>query len=128
MTKLASYTYVTNKGSRFALKMDDAAVLDTVRGAPAAGALTENLTIKLSKNNKQIGIQPRYILFARNIGIENPLTIGLTDTGKRYRSVPSLTEAAWNAVDTDASSADRTTFIQNGATYYAVRKVDEVIK
>lgn len=128
MTKLASFTYVTNKGSRFVVKMDDASVLEGIRGTAATGALTENLTVKLSKNKNAAGIQPRHILFARTIGVENPLTIGLTDTGKRYRTVVCMTQDAWDDVDTDAASTTRTTFIQNGATYYAVRKVNEVIK
>ena len=128
MSGIGRYTYVTDKGSRFELLMDDDGVLDTVRGTPATGALTENLTIKLSKNSKQAGISPRYILFARDIGIENPLTIGLKDTGKKYRLVPCLTKTAWDEVVTDASNANRTTFTQNLAVYKAVRKVAEKIK
>lgn len=125
---IGRYTYVTNKGSRFELTMDDASVLDGIRGTPATGALTENLTIKLSKTKKQAGIIPRHIIFARDIGVENPLTTGLKDTGKMYKSVPCLTKAAWDAVITDASSADRTSFVQNLATYKATRKVEESIK
>ena len=124
----ARFTYTTDAGNFFNLVMDKDTVLDTVRGTGSTSALTENMTIKLSKNNKEVGITPRYTIFAREIGTNTSSTTCLIDTGKKYKFVPSLTEAAWDAVVTDASANNQTTFTQNGATYKAVRKVRETVK
>lgn len=128
MAKTAEYNYQTDNGHLFKVRMDSDAVLDTIRGLPPAGVLTENMLCRISKNDNEAGISPRHVLFGRIIGTEDPATIGLTDTGVRYKKVPLLTPAAIaNIVTGKLGDPNVTNFVQNGATYYALRVKSEDI-
>ena len=128
MPKTAMYRYETDNGNCFKIRADADAVLDAVRGASSPLALTENMTVKMSKNDNEVGISPRYALFGRSIGTESPATIGLTDTATRYKKVAVFTTDSFALIVTGKiGDASVTNFTQNGATYYALNLVDEDI-
>lgn len=56
------YKYETNAGNIFFAETDDAASLDTVRGAQPTGAVTESITFKVSKSSKESGCKPRHCI------------------------------------------------------------------
>lgn len=127
---VSEYKYQTDKGSIFKCRMDNDAVLDNIRGTAPTGTTTENMTVKISKNNKEAGISPRYVIFARQIGTTggggDGGTACILNTGKRYKNVICLTPTAFDAVVTGAiGGAGVTTFTQNGANYYAASKHGE---
>lgn len=129
---VSEYKYTTNEGSIFKCRMDNDAVLDNIRGTPATGATTENMTVRISKNNKEAGISPRYVIFAREVGTTGGGGGGgscVLTTGKRYKNVICLTKAAFDAVVTGAiGGAGVTNFQQNGQTYYAASKHGEAVR
>ena len=54
--------YQTANDSIFNVLLDDNTGVDTLIGTPPAGEYTENMTIRVSKNNKEVGIRPRQVL------------------------------------------------------------------
>ena len=129
MPATASYSYNTDTGNTFKVRCDSDTALDTIRGTPPTTQLTENMHVKISKNNNEVGISPRYCLFGRSVGNTAAGTTCLVDTGVRYKKVPILTGAAFYAIVTGKiSGAGVTNFTQNGATYYALKLVDEEVK
>ena len=125
----STYKYQTKAGSIFKVRMDNDAVLDTIRGIPPTTAYTENMTVRVSKNSKEAGIQPRYTLFGRVVGTASASVGCLIDTGVRYKYVVSLTETAFNAIVTGPPNGSGvTSFTQNGKTFWALDQSPEDIE
>lgn len=129
------FTYTTDAGNFFKVRMNDDDVLADVRGESASGALTENMTLKISKNQREVGGQPRYCKFAREIKASTDDSGGgttscLSDTAYKYMDVVSLTTTAWDAVDTGTVGGDSpgTTFTYQGKEWYCVTKTEEVMR
>lgn len=123
------YSYTTDGGSIFKCRMDSDTVLDTVRGTSAVGVASEEMHVRISKNKREAGISPRYVTYARAIGTESATTSCLIDTGKKYKNVMVLDVGTYNGIVTgDIGEAGVTSFTQNGATYYAATKHDEVVR
>lgn len=128
---VSEYKYETDEGSIFKCRMDNDTVLDGIRGTAPTGATTENMTVRISKNNKEAGIAPRYVIFAREVGGGGGGDAGscVLNTGKRYKNVICLTKAAFDNVVTGAiGGTGVTNFTQNGQQYYAASKHGEVVR
>ena len=129
MPATADYNYQTDEGNLFKVRMDSDSVLDAIRGASPTGELTENMHVKVQRNNREVGISPRHVLFGRSVGTESGATTCLIDTGTRYKRVPILTITAFDGIVTGPiGGAGVTNFQQNGATYYALRQVAEEVR
>lgn len=129
MPRTADYSYQTDEGNIFKVRMDSDPVLDAIRGEQPAGELTENMHVKVSLNDKEVGISPRHTLFGRSVGTESSATTCLVDTGVRYKRVPILTVSAFDAIVTGAIGGEGVTnFQQNGTTYWALRVVAEEVR
>lgn len=61
----------------------------TAAGAEPNGAVTSELSVKVSRGNRQIGLRPRFVRLTRTEGEEPNIVI------KRTR-IPVLTKANWN--------------------------------
>lgn len=118
--------YETNKGNIFFVELDDDDSIDQVIGTPPTGNETETLTLKVSKNNNQVGGRPRYILFARLVGEANDNANGLTLGGRQYKKVPIPTPQAFGAVNIGKlGDTNATKITHRGEEYTAIDKVDE---
>lgn len=122
----ARFNYQTDNGSIFYVRDDSDDVLQAIRGAIPTGTVTENITLRKTKNTKQAGLRPRYALFARQVGTAGTNANGLATFGKRYKKVVLLTQAAANAIVVgNIDGAGVTSFTQRGAIYWAQRVVGE---
>lgn len=128
----SAYTYTTDAGNLFKVRMNDDTALDDVRGTPATAALTENMTLKISKNIREVGGQPRFSTFAREISGGSDTGGGgatscLSDTAFRYMDVVSLTSEAWDAINTGSVGGTNpgTTFTYQSKEWYCVTKTEE---
>lgn len=68
MAGIQRLKYATDKGSVFNVLLDEADGIDTLIGAQPTGDYTENMTVRVSKNRKEVGIKPRFVLLTRTIG------------------------------------------------------------
>lgn len=113
--------YETNNGSIFNVLLDDNTGVDSLIGSPPTGEYTENMTIRISKNNKEVGIRPRQVLLSRNIGGNAAEANCLVQTATRYKRVAIPTEARWDAIALNAK------FTIGGTEYTVSKKVNELI-
>lgn len=121
--------YETDKGSIFFVECDADTSIDSVLGTIPTGAETENLTCKVSKNNNQVGISPRHVVFARLVGTDDTNSSGLYQGGRQYKYVPIPTVNAFGNVNTGRlGDSGATQITHRGETYTAVDKNDESIK
>lgn len=121
MAGLQRVKYQTDAGSIFNVILDDASGVDTFIGTIPSGAYTENMTVRVSKNNKEVGIQPRMILLARTVGTENSTTNCLVDYATRYKRIPIPTKTRWDAI------TDNSTHTLGGVQYKVKKKLAEKI-
>ena len=121
MPGLQRVKYQTNNDSIFNVILDDNSGIDALIGTIPTGSYTENMTIKVSKNTKQVGIRPRMVLLTRTIGENAQEQNCLVQTGERYKRVPIPTKTRWDAI------ADKATFVIGGTTYTVQKKINEVV-
>lgn len=123
---MAQVKYETNKGNLFFVVQNDEDLPTSLTGSPPSGAATENMTLKISKNNNQAGGSPRYIRYARKVGEDGYTDGHLKKGGKLYKDVIFVTKSAWDAVQTgNIGQSGVGNFTHRGATYWAAKKVDE---
>lgn len=113
--------YETDEGSIFNVLLDDNSGVEAVIGSPPSGEYTENMTIRVSKNNKEVGIRPRQVLLTRSIGGTTADANCLVMTATRYKRIPIPTKARWDAIALNAK------FTIGGTEYTAAKKINELI-
>ena len=113
--------YQTANDSIFNVLLDDNTGVDALIGTPPAGEYTENMTIRVSKNNKEVGIRPRQVLLTREIGGNTDDANCLVMTATRYKRVPIPTESRWDAIALNAK------FTIGGTEYSVAKKINELI-
>ena len=137
MAAIAEYKYATDKGSVFKLRMDADTELGTsIRGAAPTGALTENMTLRISANSRVFGIQPRFALLGRQIGgnpngSDDPGESSgcLVDNATRYKKVPVLTETHFNTLVSGSPEDIATTKVTiDGIDYWVAKLISEEVK
>lgn len=114
--------YKTDGNNIFNVLLDESTGIDLVIGAAVADAYTENMTIRVSKNNREVGIKPRMVLLTREIGALTPDANCLVQTGERYKRVPIPTKERWDAI------ALNSTFTIAGTEYRVKKKLDEKVE
>lgn len=113
--------YQTDNGSIFYTIQEDDTGIAAIAGAPPTGEATEEMTVRISKNTRQVGIRPRYALLARKVGTDGEGANGLVQYGFHYRKVAILT-------DTQADTLEpETTYTIAGVAYTLKRVVKEDI-
>ena len=121
MAGIQRLKYATNSGSIFNVLLDEATGVNTVIGGEATGAYTENMTIRVSKNNKEVGIRPRQVLLAREIGDSDTVSNCLVQGATRYKRLPIPTQARWDAIALNSK------FTIAGTEYTVTKKINELI-
>lgn len=122
MPAIQRLKYQTNNDSIFNVLLDDSTGVDAVIGTAPTGEYTENMTIRVSKNNKEVGIRPRQVLLTRAIGTADQITNCLVQDGTRYKRLPIPTEARWDAIALNAK------FTIAGTEYTVAKKINELIQ
>jgi len=117
------HKYQSDKGNILYVLVDDSAP-QTLIGTEPSDAETENMTVRLSKNNQEVGIRPRFAVLSRTIGTEGKNSDGRTTQTKAYRSVAVLTKSHLDSltVGTEVSFTGET------EKYKIARKVAERVK
>ena len=125
MPRFVTQPYQTNNGSFFKCKIEASTGVDAVRGpaaVPPATGLTEDMTVRISKNNREAGIQPRHVILSRTIGTEGEVGPGgLVNSAKAYKRVIVTAPAGFGVL---APGSDVTI---GGVDYEVVRYVSEEI-
>lgn len=121
MAGIQRVKYQTNNGSIFNVLLDQASGIDTLIGTAPTAAYTENMTIMVSKNNKESGIKPRMVLLTRTIGNNDTITNCLVQGADRYKRVPIPTKARWDAI------ALQSDFTIGGQAYKVSKKLEEKV-
>ena len=121
MAGIQRLKYATDKGSVFNVLLDEADGIDTLIGAQPTGDYTENMTVRVSKNRKEVGIKPRFVLLTRTMGDPDTITNCLIQGADRYKRVPIPTLARWNAI------ALQSNFTIGGTGYAVPKKIAEEI-
>ena len=121
MAGIQRLKYATDKGSVFNVLLDEADGIDTLIGAQPTGDYTENMTVRVSKNRKEVGIKPRFVLLTRTIGDPDTITNCLIQGADRYKRVPIPTLTRWNAIALQSS------FTIGGTAYIVQKKIAEEI-
>jgi hypothetical protein len=121
MAGIQRLKYQTNNDSIFNVLLDDNTGIDTLIGTQPTADYTENMTIRVSKNNKEVGIRPRQVLLTRTIGGTAPDANCLVQTGERYKRVPIPTKTRWDAIALQSS------FTIGGTEYKVQKKIQELI-
>lgn len=126
MAGFRTIVYLTNNENTFKCKVEDdddvLAFIAPLVVAPAGG-LTEDMSVRISKNDREAGIQPRYVTLSRTLGEEGEETAnGLVNSGKAYRRVIIPTLARWNAI------VDGLEVTIDGITYTVATKSSEDIE
>lgn len=119
MARLKRVKYQTDKGSVFNLIVQDSPDIDTFIAPQVTAALTENFTVRVSKNEREVGIKPRYILLGREVGAGTADANCLVQTGLRYKAVAIPTLTRWDAIVEDS------TISINGQDYKVRKKIAE---
>lgn len=119
MAGVARYKYETNNGSIFNVIVDDSSGASTFIGSEPSGAYTENMTVRVSKNNKEVGISPRAILLEREINTGAADQNCLIQVASRYKRIPILTETRWDTI------ALNSTVTIGGQAYTVKKKLQE---
>ena len=115
MSGIKRQKYKTDAGNIFYVLIDDSTGVDSVAGTQDSGGATEEMTIRSTKNRKEVGIRPRTALLTREIGSGEDQNC-LIQTGERYKRLVILTK----------DHADSLTLDQNytiGGTQYKLAKV-----
>jgi hypothetical protein len=121
MAGIQRVKYRTNSNNIFNVLLDNNTGIDSLIGSPPTEDYTENMTIKVSKNRKQVGIKPREVLLTRSIGDEGTYTNCLIQGADRYKRVPIPTKERWDAITLQS------TFTIGGTTYKVRKKLQEEI-
>lgn len=87
MTIVPSF-YEADGGAIHSIRLDDSLVAAGVGNPAPAGPATSPINAKISKSKREFGIRPRIARLART------QTTGASP-GRKYRSLPVLTEDAW---------------------------------
>lgn len=122
MPAIQRVKYETNEGSIFNVILDDSTGIDALIGTAPTGEYTENMTVRVSKNNKEVGIRPRQVLLSRTIGTEGDVTNCLINSAERYKKVPIPTKNRWDAIALNAN------FTIGGTSYKVKKKVAELVQ
>ena len=117
MPRLKRVKYKTDKGSVFNLITQDSTEVDNFIAPQVTDALTENFTVRVSKNAREVGIKPRYVLLGREIGAGTADANCLIQTGLRYKALAIPTLTRWNAIVEDS------TVTINGQDYKVRKKI-----
>lgn len=115
------YKYQTDNGSIFNVIVDDASGASTFIGTEPGGSYTENMTIRGSKNNKEVGISPRQVLLTRSINAGAADSNCLIQIGERYKRIAILTKTRWDAI---TLNSDVTI---GGQAYKVTKKLNEKV-
>lgn len=121
MAGIQRLKYATDKGSVFNVLLDEADGIDTLIGTQPTGDYTENMTVRVSKNRKEVGIKPRFVLLTRTIGDPDTITNCLIQGADRYKRVPIPTLTRWNEI------ALQSDFTIGGTAYTVQKKIAEEI-
>ncbi len=121
MPAIQRVKYATDSGSIFNVLLDESDGIDTLIGAPPTGDYTENMTVRVSKNNKEVGIKPRQVLLSRTIGSPDTVTNCLVQGADRYKRVPIPTIERWDEIELQAD------FTIAGTAYKVQKKISEKI-
>lgn len=121
MAGIKRYKYQTDNGSIFNVLLDDSSGAATFVGSEPTGSYTENMTVRVSKNNKEVGISPRTVLLTRTINSGAADANCLIQVGERYKRIPIPTKTRWDAI---ALNSDVTI---GGQTYKVTKKLGEKI-
>jgi hypothetical protein len=113
--------YQTDNNSIFNVVLDESTGIDTLIGTIPTGTYTENMTIKVSKNKKQVGIKPRQVLLVRTINEGAADANCLIQVGERYKRVPIPTKTRWDEI------ADNSNFTIGGQAYKVAKKLNEEV-
>lgn len=122
MPAIQRLKYETNAGSIFNVLLDDSTGVDAVIGTAPTTEYTENMTIRVSKNNKEVGIRPRQVLMTRAIGTADTVTNCLVQDGTRYKRLPIPTQSRWDQIELNAK------FTIAGTEYTVAKKINELIQ
>ena len=79
MAAKSSYKYESNAGTIHLMKLTS--IIGDAGGTQPAGAINSKIRPKLSKNDGEYGIRPRYVVAGRTVGTA-------PDTCVKYRKVP----------------------------------------
>jgi hypothetical protein len=120
MPQILRKKYSTDNGSVFFTLLDGRAGAQEVAGDEPAGTMTENMTVRFTKNNKEVGIRPRHALLARSIGTQDEDSC-LVTTAERYKRVIVLTKARLDEIELEEE------FTIGEATYKVKKLIDEEI-
>lgn len=121
MAGIQRLKYQTDNDSIFNVLLDESAGIDTLIGTQPTGEYTENMTIRVSKNNKEVGIRPRQVLLVRKIGESAAEANCLLQTGERYKKVPIPTKTRWDAIVLQGL------FTIGGTEYRVQKKIQELV-
>lgn len=121
MAGIQRLKYATDKGSVFNVLLDEAEGIDTLIGSQPTGDYTENMTVRVSKNRKEVGIKPRVVLLTRTIGNPDTITNCLVQGADRYKRVPIPTLERWDTIELQSD------FTIGGTAYTVQKKIAEEI-
>ena len=124
MADFEFHKYQTNAGNVFKIKCDDDNAVLEVSGDEPTAALTENMSVKISKGKRAFGIQPRYALYKRPIGSANTEGARFVTAGQAYKKIPVFTLDRWDELD--SSTAPDVTV--DTVTFTYVDKVAESVR
>lgn len=124
MSGIGNYKYQTNKGNVFYVKLDNDPQVNTIAGDQPAAGVSEEFTIKIHKNTKAVGLQPRHAILGRAVGALGPPAPGncLVQTGIRYKRIPILTQAHMGQLVTGSLGDGKATTVTIRGTLYTVLK------
>ncbi len=116
--------YQTDKGNIFNCRMDSFDAVQTVAGDEPAGAVTENLTILVSKSDREFGIRPRLAIYGRPLGQDNVPGDRYVRAGTAYKRVAILTAERFNALNKDTAP----NIVIGGVTFAFKSKMSERVR
>ena len=93
MSRNEKLKYETNRGSVFLAIVEAADGADEIYGVQSGKEVTENLTVRVSKNRRQAGVKPRVAVLSRPVGNRLADTNGLVDGALVYKHLAVLTQA-----------------------------------
>lgn len=121
MAGIQRLKYETDKGNVFNVLLDEAEGIDTLIGTQPTGDYTENMTVRVSKNRREVGIKPRRVLLTRTIGNPDTITNCLIQGADRYKAVPIPTLTRWDAIELQDA------FTIGGTAYTVQKKISEEV-
>lgn len=124
MADFEPHKYQTDAGNVFKIRCDDDNAVLEVCGDEPTAALTENMTVKISRNKNAFGVRPRYALYKRPLGAANTEGARYVTAGQAYKKIPVFTTARWDELDSSVAPD----VVIGGITFTYVDKVKESIK